>query len=144
LGLGKLAAQAPDLAVGAIEGFAHEKRAKAKRDYAEGEKESSIAELNRRTLESKERQECATADRLETEARLARLSELSARLKLLEKLKRLQVLPMWGKDGKMIFVPAPTCFDWHGLQRKLLNEDNAPMELLLRDEHAGTDEPEVP
>src|SRR5579859_3088238 len=54
----------PDLAWSAVEGLAHEKRAKALKDYAEVAKDEAATELARKTLESKSRQESALADKM--------------------------------------------------------------------------------
>src|SRR2546426_7401554 len=51
----------PDLGWSALEGGAHEKRAKALSDYQQAEKTRIEAEIARRTAESKLRQEVAKA-----------------------------------------------------------------------------------
>jgi hypothetical protein len=112
--------QAPDLAWKAVEGAASEKYAKALRDYAEEEKQRVETTLERRTLESKVRQENATADRLEAESRVAQIKELEARIELFDKLKQLGALPTWDSKGTMRILRAPHDFDWDALQERFL------------------------
>jgi hypothetical protein len=107
---------APDLAWKAAEGLAHEKRAKALKDYAAVAKDEAATELARRTLESKNRQEAALADKMESEARLAQVKEMEARLELVEKLRAVGAIPIWNKEGKMTIVKAPADFDWSALE----------------------------
>lgn len=111
---------APDLAWKAVEGLAHEKRAKALRDYAEVEKEQAETDLARRTLESKSRQEHALAQRMESEARVALLKELEARLELIEKLRGVGAIAIWDKRGKMSVVKAPPDYDWSTVETTIV------------------------
>lgn len=118
--------EAPDLAWKAVEGVANEKYAKAMRDYAEEEKQRVETALERRTLESKVRQENATADRLEVESRIAQIKELEARIELFDKLKQLGALPVWDSDGNMRVVRAPKDFNWDKLQDRFLEAPELP------------------
>ena len=118
--------QAPDLAWKAVEGAASEKYAKALRDYAEEEKQRVETTLERRTLESKVRQENATADRLEAESRMAQIKELEARIQLFDKLKALGAMPTWDSKGNMRVVRAAKDFDWDNLQERLLQTSELP------------------
>jgi hypothetical protein len=107
---------APDLVWKAAEGLAHEKRAKALKDYAEVAKDEAATELARKTLESKNRQERALADKMESEARVAQVKKMEARLELVEKLRGVGAVPIWDKKGKMTIVKAPTDYDWSQLE----------------------------
>ena len=77
--LGEKVDAAPELAWRALQGAASEKYARALKDYAEEEKDKLDSELKRRTLESNARQAKATADKLESEARIAQLNEMCIR-----------------------------------------------------------------
>src|SRR5882757_7379409 len=68
------ASEAPDLAWRAVQGLAGEKHAKAISDYAKAENDKIDLALKQRVLEDKVRQERATADRMESEAGLAKLN----------------------------------------------------------------------
>lgn len=120
------ATEAPDLAWKAVEGAAHEKFAKALRDYAEEERERLDAELKRRTLESSARQAKASADKMESEARLAQIVEMNARLELFDKLRLRNAIPIWDDRGNMAVMKAPKDFDWDSLQEKLLTRREIP------------------
>jgi hypothetical protein len=111
---------APDLAWKAAEGLAHEKRAKALKDYAEVAKDEAETELARKTLESKSRQESALADKMESEARVAQVKEMEARLDLVAKLRVVGAIPIWDKKGKMTIVKAPPDFDWSALESGII------------------------
>jgi hypothetical protein len=111
---------APDLAWKAAEGLAHEKRARALKDYAEVAKDEAATELARKTLESKSRQENALADKMESEARFARIKEMEARLELVDKLKSVGAIPIWDEKGKMTFVKAPPDYDWAQLEQSII------------------------
>ncbi len=123
---------APDLAWNAAEGLAHEKRAKALKDYAEAERERAMTELARKTLESKGRQGSALAEKIESEARVAQVRELEARLELVEKLRHVGAVPVWDKTGKMTIVKAPLDFDWSRLDRALIfSHANSPSQIRM-------------
>jgi hypothetical protein len=117
---------APDLAWKALEGAAQEKHAKALRDYAEEEKSRLDSELKRRTLESNARQAKASADKSDSEARVAQIAEMDARLELFDKLKGRNAIPIWDDKGNMTVVRAPKDFDWDGLQDRVLKTGEIP------------------
>jgi len=119
-------AEAPDLGWKALQGAALEKHARALKEYAEEETERVEVELRRKTLDSKVRQEKATADKLESEARTAQIVELQERIKLLDNLKRVGAIPIWDEDGNMRIVKAAPDFAWDGLQEKLLKTGELP------------------
>ena len=112
--------QAPDLAWTAVEGAAHEKRAKAIKEYESAENERIENEFRRQTLTDKMRQEKAAADKSESEARIAEVREIDARIELFDKLKQRGLLPLWDAAGKMTIIKAAPGFDWAGLQDRLL------------------------
>lgn len=82
---------------------------------AEEENKRIASELARETLSDKARQEKATADRMETEARTAKIKELQERITLVEKLQAVNCIPVWDKDGNMRVLKAPANYDWDGL-----------------------------
>jgi hypothetical protein len=127
--------EAPDLAWKAVQGAALEKHARALKEYAEEEGERVEIELKRKTLQSKARQESATAEKLEAEARTARIREVQERIKLFDDLKRFSAIPLWDQDGNLSIAKAPREFDWDELQERILKTKELQM---LRD----TSEPE--
>lgn len=112
LHLKERAKEAPDLAWVAVEGAATEKHSSALLNYAKKETELIEVEFKRETLKSRIRQEHATADKLEAEARIAQVNEASARVELYEKLRAIGVRPVWEESGKMTFVNAPPDLSW--------------------------------
>ena len=118
--------QAPDLIWKAAEGAAHEKYAKALKDYAEEEKERVDTELKRRTMDSKARQETAAAAKMESEARTAQIKELDARIDLFDKLKRCGAVPVWNENGNMTVSKVPADFNWDALQDLFLRTGELP------------------
>jgi len=109
--LGEKVDAAPELAWRALQGAASEKYARALKDYAEEEKDKLDSELKRRTLESNARQAKATADKLESEARIAQLNEMDARLAFFDKLRQRNAVPIWDDQGNMTFARAPKDYD---------------------------------
>ena len=107
------------LAWNAVRGAALEKYARALSDFAKAENTKADTARRYRTLESAERQERATAERLEAGAREAQTRELMGRIQFLEKLHRLGTLPVWDAAGNMTVIPAPEGFDWDALQRAI-------------------------
>lgn len=97
-----------------------EKSSRTGVNLADEEQKRIASELARRTLEDKARQESAIADRLETEARMAKIQEQQTRLDFVEKLRKINVVPVWDARGSMIFAKAPTDYDWDGLTSRLL------------------------
>jgi len=82
---------------------------------AEEENKRIANELARETLSDKARQEKATADRMETEARTAKIKELQERITLVDKLRAINCIPVWDKEGNMRVLKAPAYYDWDGL-----------------------------
>ena len=117
---------APDLGWKFVEGAASEKHAKAMHDYAEEENARLDSELKRRTLESNARQARASADKVESEARVAQISEIDARLQLFDKLRARNAIPYWDDKGNMVIVKASEEFDWEALQDRLLRTGELP------------------
>jgi hypothetical protein len=109
--IGEKAAEAPELAWKAAQGLATEKHAKAIADYSKAENDLIEAELKRRTLVSKTRQEEADASRKETEARIARITELKARLELYDRLKGLGVAIDIFSDDLHVYPASETSND---------------------------------
>ncbi|HEX5228384.1 MAG TPA: hypothetical protein VFW44_11770 [Bryobacteraceae bacterium] len=124
--LGEKAEAAPELAWRALQGAASEKYARALKDYAEEEKDKLDSELKRRTLESNARQAKATADKLESEARIAQINEMDARLAFFDKLKQRNPVPIWDDSGNMTFARAQKDYDWEGLQDRMLRTGELP------------------
>ena len=112
----------PDLAWTALEGAATEKQSIALLNHAKRETEAIEAELKRRILPSKVRQEHAAAEKLESEARISQTKEVEARIELFEQLRELNVLPLWDNSGRMTVIAAPTDINWDELRIKLITE----------------------
>ena len=126
--------EAPDLAWNVVKGATNQRHAKSEVDFATAENVRIEAELRRRTLESKARQEEATADRLESDARSAEVKELLARLELGDRMRELNVAPVWDDEGKLTIVRPPEDFDWESLQRALVKADEMALTLPPADE----------
>jgi hypothetical protein len=124
--IGERLDEAPDLAWKAVQGAATEKHANALKAYAQEESERIEIELKRKTLHSKARQEDATADKLESEARTAQIREIQERIKLFDDLKRLGAIPIWDQDGNLSITKAPPQFEWDELQERLLKTRELP------------------
>jgi hypothetical protein len=107
--------EAPDLAWRAVQGAASERHSQAVLNYAKEENERITLELERRTLEGKVRKEVADATKAEAEAGIARIREIEARIELVDKFRRLRVIPIWRSDGTMVVVRAPGDLDWDSL-----------------------------
>ena len=79
-------------------------------------------------------------DRLEIEARTARVKELQERVSLVEKLRALGAVPVWDSHGSMAVVNAPHDYDWDELTRRLISAtdlsetptDQAPIKAEVR------------
>jgi hypothetical protein len=115
--------EAPDVAWNSIK----VKSSEALVNAAEEEQTRIASELARRTLTDKARQESATADRLETEARTAKIQEMEARLRLVESLRKANCVPVWDAHGKMTVLKAPPDYDWDGLNSNLLQATELPL-----------------
>jgi hypothetical protein len=113
--IGERLSEAPDLAWRAVEGAASQKHSEAVLFYSKDENARIKNDLERRTLEHKVRRDGAEASRAESEARLAEIREIEARIELVDKLRRLRCVPVWRADGTMIITRAPSDFDWDEL-----------------------------
>ena len=103
-------------------------------NVAEEENKHIATELARQTFNDKVRQEKATADRMEIEARTAKVKELQERIALVEKLRAVNCVPVWDKDGNMLVLNAPANYNWAGATRAILQ----PGDLALLDSGAET------
>lgn len=92
----------------AAEGVSSAQHAKADADYAKAENDRIDAELRRRTLDAKVRQEFAVANKAESEARLSRLKELEARLDLERKCREIGVMMNVDDNMNISFAPRPS------------------------------------
>jgi hypothetical protein len=90
---------------------------------ADEEQKRIASELARQILPDKVRQEKATADRMEAEARLAQIKEIQERLAFLDKLRTLGVVPVWDSNGTMTFLRAAVDFDWDEISRQMMKAD---------------------
>jgi len=91
---------------------------------AEEENKRIASELARETLSDKARQEKATADRMETEARTAKIKELEERITLVERLRAVNCIPVWDKGGHMRVLRAPANYDWDELTSTIVQSVN--------------------
>jgi hypothetical protein len=58
---------------------------------------------------------------METDARTAKIKELQERIALVEKLRAVNCIPVWNKDGNMRVMKAPTNYDWNGLTSTIVD-----------------------
>jgi hypothetical protein len=117
---------AKDLSFKAIKGKAEAEFSTALKNYSEQERNKVDTELKRRTMSSTERQSEATAKKAESEARVAQIKEMEARLALFDNLKGRNAIPIWDDNGNMTVVRAPKDFDWDGLQDRFLRTGELP------------------
>jgi hypothetical protein len=125
------------------------KSSQALLNAAEVEQRRIETELARRTATAKARQEEATADKLEAEAEISKFQVFEARLTFIEKLRKLNVVPVWDEEGNMRFVKTPVAFDWDELTKRVVGADDlAPSDVepksklveKAKDEPAGSQE----
>lgn len=90
---------------------------------AEEEHKRIEIELARQTLVAKKRQEEASADKAETEARMLRIDEIEKRLAFIETLRKAGMVCVWSSEGQMTFLKAPLNFNWDDLIRKAITND---------------------
>lgn len=114
------ASEAPDLAWTAVRGAANEKQSRALVNFAQEQQTKISSDLALRTSDDKVRQEKAIADRLESEARLAQVREMEARIGLVDKLRSLGLAPIWDTSGAMILVRVGQDYDWEALTSRLI------------------------
>ena len=96
------------------------KSSEALRNAAEEENKRIASELARQALPDKARQEKATAERMETEARISKIKEIEERVALVERLRAANSVPIWDAHGNMKILKAPSNYDWDGLTTALL------------------------
>jgi hypothetical protein len=101
-------------------GEGNEKFAQALKSYAEEESLKIANRVAARTAEDQIRASRATADKLESEARLSEMQELTARADLVERCRQLGVIPIWNQIGHMTIVKAPPQFNWDEFAESML------------------------
>lgn len=122
--------EAPELAWTWLQGSANEKQSYVLVNLQLQEEKKLLNELAKSTLPDKIRQEKATADKIEAEARMMEMKEIQARLELFEKLRQMGIL-MVKEDDKgtvSIIKVRPDC-DWGKAAQQLFNARE--LELLL-------------
>jgi hypothetical protein len=102
-------------------GLASRDHAQAVKNYAEEEQARIGAELMKRTIEARTRQENAKADQEETRARMLRTEELHGRLKLFDEFQKCNAVPVWDREGNVQIVKVPKDFDWDENRNRLLS-----------------------
>jgi hypothetical protein len=131
--------KAADLGWKAIKGKSEIDYSTSLKNYAEEERSKVETELKRRTMESSDRQAEATAKKLESEARVAQIKEMEARLTLFDNLKARNAIPIWDDKGNMTVVRVGRNFDWDGLQDRFLRTGELPK--LIEGTNAPVKEP---
>ncbi|HEX3104939.1 MAG TPA: hypothetical protein VHQ22_10845 [Terriglobales bacterium] len=106
---------------------------------AEEENKRIATELARQTLADKARQEKATADRMETEARILSIKEIEERVTLVEKLRAANCVPVWDSKGNIRVLKAPPDYDWDGLTSAIVHTADLSLPVESDSELAGTD-----
>jgi biotin carboxyl carrier protein len=91
------------------------KHAKAALDYAKEESERIDIDHKKEMFPTKQRQEKAAAEKLEAEARTARINEIRARIELVKELREIGVVPQQDDQGNLRIMNAPAGFNWDGL-----------------------------
>ena len=118
-----------------------QKSSEALVNAAEEEHKRIEIELARQTLVAKRRQEEASADKAETEARMLRIDEIEKRLAFIEKLRKSGMVCVWSSEGQMTFLKAPLNFNWEDLIKRAITNDEltlASEESVLGSETTGT------
>lgn len=108
-----------------IEGAASREHAEALKNYASEEAQRIDILLKERTLETRIRQEAATAAKLESEARLARIKESDALVELLRKVHELGVTLRIDGENNIDVSKAPVGFDWQRFIKQVIAENGA-------------------
>jgi hypothetical protein len=106
--LGERFDEAPDVAWNTLK----VKSSEALLNAATTEQKQVEITLAQRTISAKVRQEEATAEKMESEARISRMNEIDAKMKLARRLQELKMLPLYDQQGNLHVVPAPDDFDW--------------------------------
>jgi hypothetical protein len=102
---------AVDLGRRKLEGLANKEYADAFKAFAEGEQTKLETELQRRSSQSRVRQEEATA-------RLAELKVVDAEIELLKKLQENRVILHRDENGNLTALPLPPGCDFHELEER--------------------------
>ena len=110
----------------ALKGKAEADYSGALKNYSEEERNKIDTELRRRTIDSNERQAEATAKKLESDARVAQIKEMEARLTLFDNLKARNAIPIWDDHGNMTITRVGKDFDWDVLQDRVLSTRELP------------------
>ena len=105
-----------------LEGIATREHAEALKNYADEEQHRIDIRLKERTLETKVRQEEATADKLESDVRLAKIKEADALIDLLGKLRQYGVVITMNSQNNINVSNAPTDFDWQSFMKSVIAE----------------------
>jgi hypothetical protein len=92
-------------------------------NLAQTEEKNIAAELARRTMTAKARQEEAAANLAEINVRMAETQEMQGRLKFAKNLREANCIPSWEANGKMTIIPAPAGYDWDGLTKSLVGAE---------------------
>jgi hypothetical protein len=117
--LGELAAEGVRrLAVGAVS----REHSEALKNYADEEEARAAAELTRRTLNARQRQEDARADQEQIRTRILRTEELMGRLRLFDELRLRDAVPVWDSHGNMTIVRVQSGFDWDAARDRLFTQ----------------------
>jgi hypothetical protein len=106
---------------------------------AEEENKRIATELARQTLTDKARQEKATADRMETEARISKIKEIEERVTLVEKLRESNCVPVWDSKGNMRVLKAPPDYNWDELTSAIVHTADLSLPAESDSELTGAD-----
>jgi hypothetical protein len=120
------AMELPDLGWKALSGVAQEKYAAALKNLAEEERNKPESALKRRTLGSQARPSEATANKLESDVRVARINEMNALVQLFDTLKARNAIPIIDRKGNMTVYRVSSEFDRDALQGHLLQTGELP------------------
>jgi hypothetical protein len=99
------------------------KSSQAELNLAQAEEKKLSAELARRTMLAKARQEEAAADIAESKARMSLTEELQGILKFAKDLREANCIPYWDAEGNISILPAPANYDWDGLTKALVGSE---------------------
>jgi hypothetical protein len=108
--------QAPEVGWKTLQKYSSETDLK----IAQTEETKIAAELAKRTMTAKTRQEEAAADLAEVNVRMAAVQEMQGRLTFAKQLREINCIPSWDAAGKMTFLPAPPNYDWDGMTKALV------------------------
>jgi|ERR1022692_2309493 phosphoglycolate phosphatase-like HAD superfamily hydrolase len=103
-----------------LEGMATREHAEALKNYADEEQHRIDNRFKEKTFEAKVRQEEATAAKLESEARIAKIKEADALIDLIAKLQQNGVILTVDGQHNVTVSNAPPGFDWEMFARNVL------------------------